>query len=313
MRYIDSLKEGERISQVYLCKSKAIALTKAGKEYGNVILMDKTGQIDSKIWDLTSGGIEDFGADDFVAVTGQVTNFNGTLQFKIERARKASDSEYDVADYIPTSRYDVGEMFSELMGYVESVKNSHMKELLYAFFKDETFAARFKTMSAAKTVHHGFTGGLLEHSLSVTRLCDKISSNYDFLNRDLLITCAMLHDVGKVRELSDFPRNDYTDEGNFVGHIVIGYEMVMERIRGIEGFPETLAMHIGHCILSHHGELEYGSPKKPAIAEAFALSMADNMDAKLETFREAFEAKDTNDWLGFNRWLDSNIRRTSID
>ena len=138
-----------------------------------------------------------------------------------------------------------------------------------------------------------------------------MSENYDFLNRDLLISCAMLHDVGKVRELSEFPRNDYTDEGNFIGHIVIGYEMVIEKIRHIPDFPEILANEVGHCILSHHGELEYGSPKKPAIAEALALSMADNMDAKLETLREALEAKDTNDWLGYNRWLDSNIRRTT--
>ena len=140
---------------------------------------------------------------------------------------------------------------------------------------------------------------------------EKMSSNYDFLNRDLLITCAMLHDVGKVKELSEFPKNDYTDEGNFLGHIVIGYEMVMEKVKQIDGFPDMLAMQIGHCILSHHGELEYGSPKKPSIAEAVALSMADNMDAKLETLREALEAKDTNDWLGYNRWLDSNIRRTT--
>ena len=200
---------------------------------------------------------------------------------------------------------------SYFMKNVDSVKNTYMKQLLYSFFKDEAFAKKFKCVSAAKTVHHGFAGGLLEHSLSVTRLCDKMSSNYDFLNRDLLITCAMLHDVGKVKELSEFPKNDYTDEGNFLGHIVIGYEMVMEKVKQINGFPDMLAMQIGHCILSHHGELEYGSPKKPSIAEAVALSMADNMDAKLETLREALEAKDTNDWLGYNRWLDSNIRRTT--
>ena len=311
MRYIDSFRDGDRVSDVYLCKSKSIALTKAGKEYANVILIDKTGQIDSKIWDLASGGIADFEANDYVAVTGQITSYNGALQFKIERARKASENEYQPSDYVPTSRYDIEDMFSQLMKYVESVNNTYMKQLLKMFFGDEEFAKRFKNVSAAKTVHHGFAGGLLEHSLSVTRLCDRICTNYDYLNRDLLITSAMLHDVGKVKELSDFPKNDYTDEGNFLGHIVIGYEMVMERIRKIYGFPHMLAMEIGHCILSHHGELEYGSPKKPAIAEAVALSMADNMDAKLETLREALEVKDTNDWLGYNRWLDSNIRRTT--
>ena len=224
-----------------------------------------------------------------------------------------SDGKYNITNDFGGTLFEyIGKKQAvELMKYVDSVKSTYMKQLLYSFFKDEAFAKKFKCVSAAKTVHHGFAGGLLEHSLSVTRLCDKMSSNYDFLNRDLLITCAMLHDVGKVKELSEFPKNDYTDEGNFLGHIVIGYEMVMEKVKQIDGFPDMLAMQIGHCILSHLGELEYGSPKKPSIAEAVALSMADNMDAKLETLREALEAKDTNDWLGYNRWLDSNIRRTT--
>lgn len=139
-----------------------------------------------------------------------------------------------------------------------------------------------------------------------------MADNYDFLNRDLLVACAMLHDSGKVKELSEFPKNDYTNEGNYIGHIVIGYEMVMEKINTIDGFPSELAAQIGHCILSHHGELEYGSPKKPSIAEALALSMADNMDAKLETMREVLESKESDDWLGFNKWLESNVKRTII-
>ena len=312
MRYIETLKDGERISEVYLCKSKSTATTKAGKEYENVMLMDKTGQLDSKIWDPNSGGISDFDALDYVAVTGQVTSFNGALQLKIDRIRKADEGEYIESDYIPSSRFNIDDMYKELLQFAGSIKNTYISSLLKAFFVDDAdFIRKFKSVAAGKSVHHGFAGGLLEHSLSVTRMCDKIASNYDFLNRDLLITCAMLHDVGKVKELSEFPENDYTDEGNFLGHIVIGYEMVMEKVKQIDGFPDMLAMQIGHCILSHHGELEYGSPKKPSIAEAVALSMADNMDAKLETLREALEAKDTNDWLGYNRWLDSNIRRTT--
>ena len=137
-----------------------------------------------------------------------------------------------------------------------------------------------------------------------------MADNYTFLNRDLLIACAMLHDAGKTKELSEFPQNDYTDDGNFIGHIVMGYEMVMDKIKTIDGFPSVLASEIGHCILSHHGELEFGSPKKPSIVEALALSLADNMDAKMETMREILDKKDTNDWLGYNRWLDSNVRKT---
>lgn len=311
MRYIETLKDGERISEVYYVKQKQIALTRTNKEYGNVILADKTGQIDTKIWDLNSGGIQEFEVGDFVDVSGQISSYNGSLQFKVERIRVANEDEYVISDYVPSSRYDVEDMFKELLGFVDSVKNEYLKQLLNSFFRnDENFVKAFKNTSAAKTVHHGFTGGLLEHSLSVTRLCDKMAANYDYLNRDLLISAAMLHDAGKTRELSEFPKNDYTDEGNFLGHIVIGYEMVMEKIKKIEGFPEILKLEIGHCILAHHGELEYGSPKKPSIAEAIALSMADNIDAKLETLREALEAKDTNDWIGFNRWLDANVRKT---
>lgn len=311
MRYIETLKDGERISEVYYVKQKQIALTRTNKEYGNVILADKTGQIDTKIWDLNSGGIQEFEVGDFVDVSGQISSYNGSLQFKVERIRVANEDEYVISDYVPSSRYDVEDMFKELLGFVDSVKNEYLKQLLNSFFRnDENFVKAFKNTSAAKTVHHGFTGGLLEHSLSVTRLCDKMAANYDYLNRDLLISAAMLHDAGKTRELSEFPKNDYTDEGNFLGHIVIGYEMVMEKIKKIEDFPEILKLEIGHCILAHHGELEYGSPKKPSIAEAIALSMADNIDAKLETLREALEAKDTNDWIGYNRWLDANVRKT---
>ena len=303
MRYIETLKDGERISEVYLCKSKSTATTKAGKEYENVMLMDKTGQLDSKIWDPNSGGISDFDALDYVAVTGQVTSFNGALQLKIDRIRKADEGEYIESDYIPSSRFNIDDMYKELLQFAGSIKNTYISSLLKAFFVDDAdFIRKFKSVAAGKSVHHGFAGGLLEHSLSVTRMCDKIASNYDFLNRDLLVACGMLHDCGKVRELAEFPKNDYTYEGNFLGHIVMGYEMVTQKMNQIEGFPETLKAEIGHCILAHHRELEYGSPKKPAIAEALALAFADDCDAKM----------DTNDWLGYNRWIDANIKRTIV-
>lgn len=313
MHYIETFRDGDRISDVYLCKSRMTALTKTGKEYDNVMLQDKTGTIDSKIWDLSSSGIGDFDVMDYVAVTGQVTSFNGALQLKIDRIRRADEGEYIVSDYIPCSRYNIEEMYNELMTYVKSVKNPYISQLLKSFFVEDTdFIKKFKSVAAGKSVHHAFAGGLLEHSLSVTRMCSKMTENYDYLNRDLLIACAMLHDSGKTRELAEFPKNDYTDEGNFLGHIVMGYEMVMGKISNIDGFPKMLASQIGHCILAHHRELEYGSPKKPAIAEALALALADDMDAKLETMKEALESKDSNDWLGYNRWIDANIKKTII-
>ena len=185
--------------------------------------------------------------------------------------------------------------------------------LEFYYIKDEAFIKKFKAHSAAKTVHHGFSGGLLEHTLSVTRMCDYFATSYSILNRDLLLSSAILHDIGKVKELSDFPDNDYTDEGQLIGHIVIGVEMIDDAIRSIPDFPEKLAHELKHCIVAHHGELEYGSPKKPALAEAVALNMADSTDAKLQTLTELFKGKTGTDWLGYNRLFESNLRRASED
>lgn len=312
MRYIETLREGERISEVYLVKSKTTALTKSGKPYDNVILQDKTGTIDAKVWDPDSVGIEEFDAMDYIAINGDISSFQGKLQCSIKRARKAAENEYEVSDYIPVSEKNIDEMYEELMGIIASVENSYLSKLLHSFFDDADFAKRFKFHSAAKSVHHGFVGGLLEHTLSVTKNCAYFAAAYPILNRDLLLSAAIFHDIGKLRELSIFPENDYTDEGQLLGHIVMGCEWIGEEIKNIEGFPVVLANELKHCILAHHGELEFGSPKKPALVEALALSFADNLDAKLETFKEAVNAVPENNaqWQGFNRLLDSNIRRT---
>lgn len=313
MKYIESLREGDRISEVYLCKFKQSALTKAGKPYDNVILQDKTGTIDAKIWDPGSVGIDEFDTMDYVAITGDVTSFQGSLQLSIKRARKVGEGEYNPSDYLPVSEYDIDGMFMELMGYINSIQNPYLSKLLHAFFDNESFEKRFKFHSAAKSVHHGFVGGLLEHSLSVTRNCDFFAKNYAIINRDLLLAAAMFHDVGKLAELSTFPENDYTDAGQLLGHIVIGCEWIGEEIRKIEGFPVVLANELKHCILAHHGELEFGSPKKPALVEALALSFADNMDAKMETMKELLAGVPDNnlEWQGYNRLLESNFRKTS--
>ena len=313
MKYIESLREGERINEVYLCKFTQAALTKAGKPYDNVILQDKTGTLDAKIWDPGSVGIDEFDAMDYVAVTGDITSFQGNLQLSIKRVRKVGEGEYDPKDYLPATDKNVDEMYAELMSFVNSVKNPYLSRLLHSFFDDADFAKAFKFHSAAKSVHHGFVGGLLEHTVSVTRNCDYFAQNYPFLNRDMLLTAAMFHDIGKLKELSTFPENDYTDAGQLLGHIIIGTEWIGEKIREIDGFPEVLANELKHCILAHHGELEYGSPKKPALVEALALSFADNLDAKMETVRELLNNVPDNNltWQGYNRLLESNIRKTS--
>lgn len=313
MKFIETLREGERINDVYLCKHKQAAVTKNGKPYENVILQDKTGTIDAKIWEPNSMGIDEFEALDYIAVVGDVTSFQGALQVSIKRVHKVREGEYEPSDYLPVSEYDIEEMYRELLSFVNGIKNPYLSKVVKHFFvEDAEFIKAFKFSSAAKSVHHGFVGGLLEHTLNVSRLCRFYVGQYPILNADLLYTAALCHDIGKVYELSAFPENDYTDDGQLLGHIVMGCEMVGEQIRAIDGFPQKLGNELKHCILAHHGELEFGSPKKPALVEAVALNFADNTDAKMETMKEIFRAAgDQNGWLGFNRLLDSNVRKTS--
>ena len=285
MRYIQELRDGSSVKDIYLCKKRMALVTKNGKNYESLTLQDKTGTIDAKIWDPNSMGIGEFEELDYVDITGDVVSFQGHLQLNIKRARKCREGEYNPSDYVPVS----------------------------FFVEDEQFIEDFRMSSAAKSVHHSFVGGLAEHTLGVTNLCHFFCRNYPYLKRDLLITVALLHDIGKTRELSRFPRNDYTEAGQFIGHIIIGVQMIDEKIKDIPGFPELLANEVRHCILAHHGELEYGSPKKPAIAEALALNFADNTDAKLEIFKEALQAGQPDaGWIGYQGLLESNIRRTEL-
>ena len=314
MKYLKDYKEGDRVLDVYLCKHKQSAVTKNGKSYDNLILQDKTGVMDAKIWDPNSAGIAEFDALDYIEVYGEITSFNGILQVNVKRVRKVFEGEYIPSDYLPMTKKDIEEMFKELKSYMSSLQNIYLKKLLHAFFvEDEEFVKKFKYSSAAKAVHHGFVGGLLEHTLSVTKMCDYYTSVYPILNRDLLLAAAICHDIGKTKELSSFPENDYTDEGQFLGHIVMGTEMVGEKIRKIDGFPKVLENELKHCIISHHGEFEFGSPKKPAIVEAIALNFADNTDAKIQSFTELMENRNESGWTGFNRLFDSNVIETRME
>ncbi len=311
MKYLSELKEGSHIQGVYLCKQKTAAVTKNGKNYENVILQDKSGTLDAKIWDPYSEGIEEFEVLDYIYVSGSVSSFNGSLQASLRQVRRATESEYIPADYVPVTKQNRNVMLQELLSIKDQVEDPYYRRLLDSFFVEDTdFLQSFQDHSAAKSVHHSFVGGLLEHTLAVCRLCLYLSAHYPVLNKDLLLTSAMLHDIGKTRELSLFPLNDYTDDGQLVGHIVIGTEMIHDHIKEIPGFPELLEIELKHCILAHHGEYEFGSPKKPAIVEAVALNMADNLDAKLETMKEILENGPAGDWIGYSRLFESNIRRT---
>ena len=314
MKYIKELKEGDRIHDIYLCKHKQGAVTKNGKAYENVILQDKTGTVDAKVWDPNNPGIGNYNSLDYIEVNGDVNNFQGNLQVSIKRIRVCREGEYNPADYLPVSSRGISVMYHELSELIQSIENPFLKQLLKAFFVEDTaFSKAFCNSSAAKTVHHGFVGGLLEHTVNVAKLCEYYCKAYPVLKRDLLLTAAMCHDIGKVKELSPFPENDYTDDGQLLGHIVMGSQMVAEKAAGIEGFPHVLLTQLQHCILAHHGKYEYGSPKLPALMEALALNYADDTDAKLETFKEILENNSGNPgWLGYNRLVESNLRSTKM-
>ena len=231
---------------------------------------------------------------------------------KRKRIIKAREGEYLPSDYMPSTQYDVEDMYKQLMGYIHSVDEPHLSALLKKLFVDnKDFVKAFKQHSAAKSMHHGFIGGLLEHTLSVTKLCAGFADHYSLLNHDLLITAAICHDIGKISELSSFPENDYTDEGNLLGHIVMGVEMINDLVKEIDGFPKILETELKHCIVAHHGKLEFGSPKVPAISEAMALHFADNLDAKMQSMKELIDGVDDKaTWLGWQKNFESNVRRT---
>lgn len=314
MKYIQDINVGDVISEVYLCKEKRSGTTKNGADYFLVVLQDKTGVLEGNIWDVNSPGIREFEKNDYVEVKGNIKEYKGKNQITINSISVVDRYSVDTSEYIPCTDKDIDAMYSELLDIIGTIKAPYMKKLLEMHFvENESFKKKFCYHSAAKSVHHGFVGGLLEHTLSVTKTCDFIAKQYDYLDRDLLLTAAMFHDVGKLAELSPYPENDYTDAGQLLGHIVMGYNVLSNGMRQIEDFPEVKKNELLHCILAHHGEYEYGSPKKPSIAEAIALNFADDMDAKLETMKELMSKVNGNDisWQGFNRLFDSNIRKTS--
>ena len=280
MKFINELREGEKISGIYLCKHKQPAVTKNGKPYENVILQDKTGTIDAKIWEPNSQGIDDFDTLDYIDVIGDVTSFQGSLQVSIKRARKAHEGEYEPGNYLPISEKNIDGMYEELLKYVHSIKNAYLNKLLVKFFEeDEEFIKTFKGNSAAKTVHHGFIGGLLEHTLGVVRLCQYYSKAYPVLNRDLLITAAMLHDIGKIgipdRILNKPERLTDEEYKEMKSHVVKGGEI-------LKSF--TLIDNIEEGALYHHERYDgkgyvHGLKGEEIPLNARIIGIADAFDA----------------------------------
>jgi 3'-5' exoribonuclease len=305
-RYINQLAEGDRIVAHFLVKSKHLLSTKSGKPYLSLILQDKTGSISARVWDNASEFYDTFKTNDIIKIDATVELYNKELQVVIRRLRPSESDEVDLEDFLPRSAHDVDEMFMELLSYVESIENPHLKALLESFFHDEDFSAKFKQASAARNIHHVYVGGLLEHSLSTTRICEYLTTHYHHLDADLLITMALLHDIGKVKELEISPSINYTEEGNLLGHIIIGIQMVDEKIEQIPDFPPKLRILIEHMILSHHGQSDWGSPRPPMFLEAEILHRADDLDVKVDIItRTLAEDRDPESpWTAYQRALE---------
>ncbi len=303
MRYINELREGESVIGHYLCKSRQSLKSRAGKTYLSLKLQDKTGMVDAKVWDMTND-IKTFEENEYIKIDATVVTYQNDIQLNVKRIRRSMEGEYDPADYIPCTEKNIEEMYQKLMSYIK-------KLLEDIFYKHPVVSKQFKSHSAAKSVHHSYMGGLLEHTLSVTEICDFAAPRYKYVNRDILIASAMLHDVGKLMELSEFPENDYTDDGQLLGHLMIGAELIKDTASHIEGFPKTLESLLKHCMISHHGEYEYGSPKLPKTIEAFILHCADNLDAKTKVFEEMIDNNSNQgNWAGYHKMLQRNIRKS---
>lgn len=311
MKYINEIHEGEQVVEHYLCKSRQSFKSKNDKTYLSLKLADKTGTVDAKVWNL-GNEIQSFAENDMIKIDAVAQIFNNEIQLNVKRIRKSHEGEYEPSDYIPSTQKDIKAMWSEFIGYINGISNPYIKELLEKIFIKNSFVVKeFPAHSAAKSVHHGYWGGLLEHSLSVTQICSFMSDKYKYVDKDVLIASAMLHDIGKLWELSEFPLNDYTDDGQLLGHIYIGAELTQKTSETISGFPDRLCTLIKHCILSHHGEYEYGSPVLPKTLEAHILHCADDMDAKSKVFEEFIDADSTaGPWAGYQKMLGRNIRKT---
>jgi len=310
---VAEIRADEHIIDHYLCRSKQTLKTRVGKTYFSLKLQDKTGTIDAKVWDITHE-IKDFDEGDVIKIEADALLYNSEIQLKVHKIRRSMEGEYRLDDYIQTTGNDIDDMYAKVVELIASIENIYLKTLLEnILIKDEARSAAFKSHSAAKSMHHSYYGGLLEHTLAVAEICGFLGGRYKYANRDLLLTGALLHDIGKIYELSAMPQNEYTDDGQMLGHIIIGVEMIGAEMSGIDGFPHELASLVKHMIISHHGEYIYGSPKLPSFVEALLLNFADNIDAKVQAISDILDADKTpGPWAGYHKILERYIRKSDV-
>jgi 3'-5' exoribonuclease len=284
--------ENQAVVSFLAVTSKQLRSRKDGGQYMALTLGDRTGQIESRMWDNFAESAAGFEQGDVVKLRAEVCRFNGRLQLSLEKIRLATADEFELADYVPRTCKDVEELWSALVGSVNSFSDLSLQALVRSFLDDPVFAAAFREAPAAKSLHHAWLGGLLEHVVSLVGICDLAAHHYPGINRDLLLTGAILHDIGKLEELRWGTSFDYTLQGQLVGHITLGIGMIEKKLAALADFPPALRLLVEHMVLSHHGKLEFGSPKLPMIPEAVVLNFLDDLDAKMFLMRSEFERQE---------------------
>ncbi|MGM0368615.1 MAG: 3'-5' exoribonuclease YhaM family protein [Actinomycetota bacterium] len=314
-QYVVDLKVGKPVDSVFVVSKKIVKQKKNGEDYCLVTLQDKGGDLQGIMWTEVFKRMEDFQEGDFVAVKGQVNEYNKTKQLVIDYLVKVKDeSNIEYSDFIKTTKKNISGMLSELKNIIGGIENPYLKKLLNLFFQDEVFIKEFCHGTAAMKYHHAYRGGLLEHTLSVTRVCSLIAENYNNINKDLLVGGAILHDIGKIKEYDVGVIITVSDQGKLLGHISMGYSWVMDKIRSLERFPKDLAERLLHIILSHHGYKEFGSPVQPKILEAFVVHHVDYLDADVAGYNLLLEESDEEvDWSRFVKNFERSVLLRQIN
>jgi 3'-5' exoribonuclease len=298
-------QENKVVTTSFIVSNKQIKSKKSGEPYLDLTLMDRTGTIQAKMWDNVEECAYTFEQDDVVKIKGLINKYNQRWQLTIHKVRKMDEAEIDFSDYLPKTSKDIDELWQTLGEFVASIGETHLRRLLELFMADPEIARGYRNAPAAKTMHHAFIGGLLDHVVSLVRSCDLVARNYPFINRDLLLTGAFLHDIGKVHELSYARSFGYTTEGQLLGHMIIELELLHAKLAQVPDFPPQLKILVEHLIISHHGQYEFGSPKLPMFPEALMLHYMDDLDSKMEAMRAQFEhdAGLDSPWTAYNSAL----------
>jgi len=311
--FIRELEPNQTITSLFIVHNKEVRIKKSGEPYLSLTLADRTGLLDAKMWDGAAEVMNTFERDDFVKVKGLVQVFRNKPQMTVHKLRRLAEAEVDCTDYFPHTEKNVDEMWLRLRAEVAGMRNEHLRALVEAFLDDEEIARRFRQAPAAKSLHHARIGGLLEHVVSLLDLCRFCAQHYAFIDCDLLVTAAVLHDIGKIYELHYNRSFGYTTEGQLLGHIVMAIEMVQAKLAKLPEFPPKLKTLVEHMILSHHGQLEFGSPKTPLFPEALLFHLLDNLDSKLESMRSTMASDQgiEGEWTSFNAALDRPLLKTN--